>query len=105
MKTHTKMMFLAPMMALVVCGIMACADKTEAAPAAAEMVPAQTDVPKVFDAPPAVGTKARCPVMGGEFTVTDKTERSEYQGKHVVFCCPGCKPSFDKDPEKFLNAK
>lgn len=58
--------------------------------------------PKVFDSAPEVGTEATCPVMGGQFEVTEKTLRSEYEGKHVVFCCPGCKPKFDKDPEKYL---
>jgi YHS domain-containing protein len=58
-----------------------------------------------FDAPPPVGAKARCPVMGGEFTVTEDSERSEHKGRHYVFCCPGCKPSFDEDPQKYLKAK
>ncbi len=58
--------------------------------------------PKVFDQPPPVGTKATCPVMGGEFEVKADTARSEHKGKHVVFCCPACKPKFDADPEKFL---
>lgn len=58
--------------------------------------------PKAFDKAPALGTKATCPVMGGEFEVKADSQRSEYKGKHVVFCCPGCKPKFDADPEKYL---
>ncbi len=58
--------------------------------------------PKVFDEPPPVGTRATCPVMGGEFEVKADTARSEHKGKHVVFCCPMCKPKFDKDPDKYL---
>lgn len=27
---------------------------------------------------------------------------SEYQGKTYYFCAPGCKSSFDADPEKYL---
>ncbi|HET6444278.1 MAG TPA: YHS domain-containing protein [candidate division Zixibacteria bacterium] len=27
---------------------------------------------------------------------------SEYQGQTYYFCAPGCKVSFDKDPEKYL---
>ncbi len=28
---------------------------------------------------------------------------SNYQGKTYYFCAPGCKGSFDKDPEKYLS--
>lgn len=28
---------------------------------------------------------------------------SEYMGKTYYFCAPGCKASFDKDPEKYLH--
>ena len=30
---------------------------------------------------------------------------SEYKGKKYYFCAPGCKHSFDKDPEKYLHQK
>ncbi len=65
-------------------------------------VKAESKPPKVFDQPPPVGTKAVCPVMGNEFVVKADTARSEHKGKHVVFCCPGCKPMFDADPKKYL---
>ena len=71
------------------------------APGAEEAAPA----PIAFDAPPPVGTRARCPVLKGEFTVTESTLRSEHKGKHYVFCCPGCKPGFDADPEKYLKSE
>jgi YHS domain-containing protein len=58
--------------------------------------------PVSFDAPPPVGTRARCPVMGDDFTVTEDTPRSEYQGRHYVFCCPACKPQFDANPQRYL---
>ena len=29
--------------------------------------------------------------------------KSEYKGETYYFCSPGCKRSFDKDPEKYLN--
>ena len=29
--------------------------------------------------------------------------KSEYKGQTYYFCAPGCKRSFDKDPEKYLN--
>ncbi len=28
---------------------------------------------------------------------------SEYKGKTYYFCAPGCKKSFDEDPEKYLK--
>jgi YHS domain-containing protein len=24
-----------------------------------------------------------------------------YKGKKIYFCCPGCKPEFEKNPEKY----
>ncbi len=29
----------------------------------------------------------------------------DYKGKSYYFCSPGCKRSFEKDPEKFLSGK
>jgi len=58
---------------------------------------------KVFSAPQKEGTKAICPVMGSEFAIEKDTLHSEYKGKHVYFCCPGCKAKFDKDPAKYLK--
>lgn len=59
--------------------------------------------PSVFGAAQKVGTKASCPISGEEFTIAAATLHSEYKGKHVYFCCPGCKTRFDKDPEKYLT--
>jgi YHS domain-containing protein len=61
--------------------------------------------PKVFDSPQKIGTKATCPVLGNEFVIHQDTLHSEYQGKHVYFCCAMCKPQFDKEPEKYLKKK
>ena len=30
---------------------------------------------------------------------------SEYMGQTYYFCAPGCKASFDKDPENYLGAE
>jgi YHS domain-containing protein len=56
-----------------------------------------------FDAMPAPGTDARCPVMKKDFKVTADSTYSVYKGKTYVFCCPGCKPPFDENPEKFTK--
>lgn len=31
--------------------------------------------------------------------------KAEYQGKMYYFCAPGCKASFDRNPEKYVGAK
>jgi YHS domain-containing protein len=40
-----------------------------------------------------------CPIMGG---LIDKTVFTEYKGKKVYFCCPGCKTKFEEAPEKYI---
>lgn len=59
----------------------------------------------VFDAPQKEGVNAVCPVTGEAFVIKKDTLHSEYKGKHVYFCCAGCKGPFDKEPEKYLNKK
>lgn len=41
-----------------------------------------------------------CPVMGG---AVDKEIFTDYKGKRVYFCCPGCIDEFNKDPEKYIK--
>ena len=41
-----------------------------------------------------------CPVMGGAI---NKNLSTVYQGKTVYFCCPMCKPEFEKNPEKYIG--
>lgn len=48
--------------------------------------------------------KEVCAVMGDKFDVNAKTLKSTYKGKTYYFCCPGCKPTFDKNPEKYAKA-
>ncbi len=43
------------------------------------------------------------PVCGMEVDEKTAAATSEYQGKTYYFCAPGCKTSFDKDPEKYLK--
>ncbi len=40
-----------------------------------------------------------CPVMGGKI---NKDVFTEYKGKKVYFCCPGCIAKFKKNPEKYI---
>jgi YHS domain-containing protein len=41
-----------------------------------------------------------CPVMGGKANLKIFTE---YDGKRVYFCCPGCIPTFKKNPKIYLG--
>lgn len=50
-----------------------------------------------------VGQEVVCPVTGERFKVTEQTLTSEYEGKTYYFCCPGCKPKFDKAPAKYVK--
>jgi YHS domain-containing protein len=47
----------------------------------------------------AVVEQTTCPVMGGAI---NKDLFTEYKGKKVYFCCPGCKEQFEKEPEKYI---
>ena len=40
-----------------------------------------------------------CPVMAAPI---NKNIFTEYKGKRVYFCCPGCKDKFRADPEKYV---
>ena len=43
------------------------------------------------------------PVCGMDVTPESAAGKSEYKGQIYYFCPPGCKASFDKDPEKYLG--
>jgi len=59
--------------------------------------------PTSFESSPPPGTRAHCPVMGRDFTVTAESLRSEHEGRTYVFCCPPCKARFDADPAQFIG--
>lgn len=46
---------------------------------------------------------ARDVVCGMEVDEATAEWTSEYKGVMYYFCAPGCKSSFDKDPEKYLS--
>jgi Cu(I)/Ag(I) efflux system membrane fusion protein len=46
------------------------------------------------------GEQTVCPVMGG---AVNKDIFAVYKGKKVYFCCAGCKPEFEKDPQKYIG--
>ncbi len=47
-----------------------------------------------------VGNK-HCPVSGREVGVMGPPVKYEYNGKVYNLCCPGCKNTFNSDPEKY----
>lgn len=59
--------------------------------------------------PPAAQKKvvsAVCPVMGTKIPdVTKAAGKSVYKGKTYYFCCGGCKPQFDANPEKYIKSR
>ena len=75
---------------------------------AAGVVPAMAAAPaKKSPAKPAAHKKvvsAVCPVMGTKIPDVSKAAgKSVYKGKTYYFCCPACKPLFDKNPEKYIK--
>ena len=48
-------------------------------------------------------TTFKDPVCDMDVTPETAAGKSEYKGESYYFCSPGCKRSFDKDPEKYLN--
>ena len=59
-------------------------------------------------ASPAKATAAKktsliCPVTGTKIASAAKAYNHEtYKGKTYYFCCPECKPAFDKNPAKIV---
>ena len=42
-------------------------------------------------------------VCGMDIEPATAAGKSEYKGQTYYFCSPGCKRSFDKDPEKYVG--
>lgn len=45
------------------------------------------------------------PVCGMKVDEKTAIHTSQYAGRTYYFCAPGCKRTFDQDPEKFLDPK
>ena len=46
---------------------------------------------------------AKDPVCGMQVDEKKAAGKSEYQGQTYYFCSPGCKQSFDKEPQKYVS--
>ncbi|MFP3906557.1 MAG: XdhC family protein [Acidimicrobiales bacterium] len=66
--------------------------------AAGELTPADTGAIAVVRPAEAID-----PVCGMTVTADAKGRPFEYQGTTYYFCCPGCRASFEKDPEAHLT--
>ena len=45
----------------------------------------------------------RDPVCGMQIDEKKAAGKSEYKGRIYYFCSPGCKASFDKEPQKYAD--
>lgn len=43
------------------------------------------------------------PVCGMQVDENTAKFKSEYKGKNYYFCAPGCKKTFDSEPEKYIK--
>ena len=48
-----------------------------------------------------MATTVKDPVCGMDVDPNTAAAKSEYQGKTYYFCAPGCKATFDKEPDKY----
>ena len=46
--------------------------------------------------------KVQCPVMKNWILQSEAADSVEYNGKTYYFCCPGCKPKFLENSEKYI---
>ena len=87
-KKITTLIFVS-MMILTIVSISGCKEKTEPE----EVIEAEKIVAETVE-------QTMCPVMKGTI---NKNLYTEYRGKKVYFCCPGCKEQFLEEPEKYLS--
>ena len=82
-------------LAVVLIGLYGCKkeEPVTTIPAASEVAQAATDANAVIE-------QKICPVEGGPI---NKSLFTVYKGKKVYFCCAGCKPEFEKNPEKYIG--
>jgi len=78
---------------VLIVGIAGCKDKSDADPNAAATIGGGTTTTSAV-------TQTTCPIMGKPI---NKTVSTDYQGKKVYFCCPGCIDKFKAEPEKYVK--
>ena len=73
-------------------------------PGATFAAPPQTGAQTEPPAATAPSGKPVCPVTLHEIEDPADAAYSDYQGKRYYFCCPACKPKFDKKPRRYIRA-
>lgn len=73
------------------------------APAAAAVPDPAAATPAPAAAPVAAAGEVVCLISGEKFVPTAESPKSDYKGKTITFCCPGCKKKFDAEPEKYAS--
>lgn len=53
---------------------------------------------------PAYGTEVES-ACGSALMFTQHTPHAVYHGKHVYFCLPACKQTFEKTPDDFMTGR
>ena len=66
---------------------------------------APANAPASFEKQPASGTWVRCAVSGEVFRVGPDTQFATYESRVYAFCCPDCKPDFEKEPAKYAGKR
>jgi len=89
-KRQCKRVFLAASLLLIGLFVLQGCKKSE--PAA----PSGTEAEQVASA---TIEQTTCPIMGNAI---NKAIFTEYKGKKVYFCCPGCEEKFNEEPEKYI---
>jgi YHS domain-containing protein len=88
-------MTMMPMLLLTV-GLIAVDGCKKSEPASSETV-----AKKAAEVTSTEAEQTTCPVMDGN--PINKDLFTEYKGKKVYFCCPGCETKFKEDPEKYIS--
>ncbi len=47
---------------------------------------------------------AKDPICGMEVDPKKAAAKTDYKGQTYYFCAPGCKTTFEKDPEKYVGS-
>jgi YHS domain-containing protein len=91
---HLIALLIAGMLMLTMISLTGCKEKTETAEPAVK-----TETEQVVAAVSEEIEQTTCPVMDGAI---NKNLFTEYKGKKVYFCCPGCKEKFEENPEQYI---
>ena len=99
-KKHVTIVLLACLLVFVILAASGCKKKSEpAAPETGTIGALESKAKEAIETAQENIVQTKCPVMDAPI---NKDLYTEYKGKKVYFCCPGCKGTFEKDPEKYL---